>query len=136
MPFTHRLSITAPIFLALLLVGVVGFAVRARIEDSSTPISGSTQTRFEVERITIREWGCEPKQIKRPVGPFILVVQNQSGFAEIELSLVEQSGRSLNSLPDTRNALIWKQRLELPPGTYSIKESNHRDWQCQITISN
>jgi hypothetical protein len=131
----RQLTITAAVSLGLLSVVVVGFTMRARTTDSSTLRSPSAEPRFEAELITIREWGCEPQQINRPVGPFMLVVQNQSGLPEIDLSLVEESGRPRHKLPDA-NALRWKQRLELPPGAYSIKEASHPDWQCQITIGN
>ena len=133
MLFTHRLSITAAVSVGLLSIAVVGFAMRARTNDGPT---SKSEAKLEVERITIREWGCEPKQINRGAGPFLLVIQNQSGLPEIDLSLVEESGRVRNRVPDTRNALTWRQRLELPPGTYSIKETSHPDWQCQITIGN
>ena len=132
----RQLTITAAAALGLLSVVVVGFTMRARTTDSSTSRSPSAEPRFEAERITIREWGCEPQQINRPVGPFMLIIQNQSGLPEIDLSLDEESGRPLHRLPDTRNALTWKQRLELPPGTYSVKEASHPDWLCQITIGN
>jgi hypothetical protein len=115
-PFKYQPALTA-VLLGLLLVVVVAFAIRARTEEGPTRTSAPTQPRFEAERITIREWGCEPKQITRPVGPFMLIIQNQSGFPEIDLSLVDESGRPRHRLPDTRNELTWKQRLELPPGT-------------------
>src|SRR5687768_5331489 len=98
--------------------------MRARTNDGPT---SKSEAKLEVERITIREWGCEPKQINREAGPFLLIIQNQSGLPEIDLSLLEESGHVRNRVPDIRNALTWRQRLELPPGTYSIKETNHPD---------
>lgn len=133
MPFTYRLFVAAVVCLGLLSV-VVAFATRTRREARLTTSSSADQGRFEAERITLREWGFEPKEINRPAGPFFLVVQNQSGLAEVELTLVQESGHVQRRLPDTRNALTWKQRMELPPGTYLMKENGHPEWQCRITI--
>ncbi len=134
MQFTHRFLIAA-VCLGL-LAGVVVFGVRRRTTPMPTAGLKPEQAKFEVERITLREWGFEPKQIDRRPGPFLLVLQNQSGLPEVELSLIAESGHMRQGIPDTRNALTWKQRLELPPGTYLIKEAGHPDWQCQITIGN
>lgn len=135
MQFTYRPIIAAAICLGLLsVVGV--FAIRTRTQSNLTTQPVSAEPKFEVERITVREWGFEPKEINRPPGPFFLIVQNQSGLEKIELSLVEDSGKPRKKLPDTRNSLTARQRLELPPGTYWLKDSKHPEWQCQITIGN
>lgn len=135
MQFTHRLLIAVAVCLGL-LSAVAVFAVRTRTDAAQAKESNSEQGRFEAERITVREWGFEPKQIKRKPGPFFLILQNQSGLEEIEVSLVEGSGHPRNRFAVTRNALMSKQRLELPPGTYLVKEAGHPEWQCQITIGN
>ena len=114
----------------------VVFATRIRTDSEPTLKPISAEPRLETERITVREWGFEPGEIKRGIGPFFLALQNQSGLEEIEVSLVEESGNPRAHLPVTRNALTWKQQIVLPPGTYLIKESGHPEWQCRITISN
>jgi hypothetical protein len=133
MQFSRRLLITIAVCFGLLSV-VVAFAVRTRTEAAHVAQSNSEQGRFEAERVTVREWGFEPTRIKRSPGPFVLILQNQSGLGEIDLSLVEESGRQKDRLAVTRNLLTSKQRLDLPPGTYLIKEAGHPEWQCQITI--
>ena len=103
----------------------------------SPPATASMQAeRFEVERITLQQWGFEPKAINRPPGPFSLIFENRSGFGDVDISLTQESGPFLRKVQVTKNALTWKQRLELPPGTYLIKESSRPDWQCRITIGN
>lgn len=134
MKLKNRLTIAVTLCLVL-LSAVMVLAVRSR-NDATQPLEpGAEQTRFEVERVTLREWGFEPAKISRGPGPFHLIVQNQSGLQEIEISLVEESGRPRNRLPDLRNALTTNQRLNLPPGTYLLREVGHPDWECRITIS-
>ncbi|HEX3187361.1 MAG TPA: hypothetical protein VHQ94_21360 [Pyrinomonadaceae bacterium] len=135
MLFTRR-STAVAVSVGLLSVVVFGYAMRARTYGEPPPKLTSTVPGFEVERLTFREWGCEPSQISREAGPFVLVIQNQSGLEDIDLSLVEESNNPRKKLPVTRNALTWKERLELPPGTYLVKEAGHPEWQCRITISN
>lgn len=134
MRLTKRFTIAVAVGLGLLSVAVV-FATRMRTENERPPQPTSAQPRLEAERITVREWGFEPNEINRGPGPFLLGIQNQSGLEEIEISLVD-SGNSRRKLPVTRNALMWKERVNLPPGTYLIKESGHPEWECRITIGN
>lgn len=107
--------------------------VRARITPHPD-VSASPASPFEVERITLQGWGFEPKEINRGPGPFFLIFENRSGFHDVDVSLIEETGASRKKVPVTKNALTWKQRLELPPGTYLIKESSHPEWQSRITI--
>ena len=133
MKITYRLLVAIGVCF-LLLSAAWAMAVRTRTHTTQPSPQGSQQGAFESERVTLREWGFEPKEIKREPGPFFLILQNQSGLPEVELTLVSESGNQHRKFPDTRNALVSKQRIELPPGTYLIKESGHPEWQCQITI--
>jgi hypothetical protein len=129
----YRLLVAVAVCILLLSAALV-LAVRTRTHATQPSPQGNQQGAFEAERVTLREWGFEPKEIKREPGPFFLILQNQSGLPEVELTLVSESGNQHRRFPDTRNALQFRQRIELPPGTYFIKESGHPDWQCQITI--
>jgi hypothetical protein len=130
---TYRLLVAVAVCFVL-LSAALALTVRSRTYATQPSPQGHQQGAFEAEIVTLREWGFEPKEIKREPGPFFLIIQNQSGLPEVELTLVSESGNQHRRLPDTRNALTSKQRIELPPGTYLIKESGHPDWQCQITI--
>ena len=114
---------------ALLTIAFVKTRTAGQPDSSASPASP-----FEVERITLQEWGFEPKEINRGPGPFFLILENRGGFHDVEVSLIEESGHSRQKVPVTKNALTWKQRLELPPGAYLVKESGHPEWQCRITI--
>ena len=123
----------------LVLVAVFSFSGGAATQSPQNPEKSPPTTvkgeRLEAELITLQEWGFEPKEIKRPAGPFVAVFQNRSGLREVKLSLVQASGKVMNKIPVTRHALNSRQRLQLPPGTYIVKEANHPDWECRIVVS-
>src|SRR5712692_8736316 len=52
----------------------------------ATP-SPQLQVPLEVEVVTVSPHGFEPKQIRRPAGPFILLIENRSGLNSIALHL-------------------------------------------------
>ena len=131
MRITHRLFPAAAICIGLLFVA----SIFAFLRKPTAIKPATTQHQIEVERVTLQEWGIEPKEINREVGPFVLVVENHSGLNEVEVSLTDESGNGRRRIPVTKNALTSKQRLELPPGTYLIKEAGHSDWECKLTIS-
>ena len=133
MKLTYRLLVAVGVCFVL-LSAAWAMAVRTRTHATQPAPQGGQHSPFESEMVTLREWGFEPKEIKRDPGPFFLILQNQSGLPDVELTLLSESGNQHRRLPDTRNALVSKQRIELPPGTYLIKESGHPEWQCQITI--
>ena len=131
MKITHRSLIAAAT--ATVLLSVVAVFAFVRVQTGSKPTTAGPT--LEVERVTLREWGTEPRSISRRPGPFVLIVENRSGLGEVQLSLVEESGHVRNRIPVTKNALSSKQQLELPPGTYLIKDADRSEWQCQLTIS-
>lgn len=119
-------------------LALVAFAFSYRggaTPQSQNPKGTVKGPQFEAELITLQEWGFEPKEITRPAGPFTAIFKNHSGLRDVELSLVQESGSVLNKIPVTRHALNSRQRLQLPPGTYLVKEKSHPDWVCRITIS-
>ena len=137
---TIACSVVALTFVLVLVV--VALSYRGPTTSSTEEPTSSTQdpkdprtSREEAELITLQQWGLEPKEIKRSVGPFVAVFENHSGLRDVQLSLVRESGQSMSRIPVTRNALNARQRLTLPPGTYLVKEANHPQWQCRIVIT-
>ena len=120
-------SLTLAVVLAVVALSDPGEAT-ASTQDPRT-------SKEEAELITLQQWGFEPKELNRPVGPFMAVFENHSGLRDVQLSLVRESGQSMGQIPVTRNALNARQRLTLPPGTYLVKESHHPEWQCRIVIT-
>lgn len=88
----------------------------------------------EVEIVTLRPWGFEPKELTRRPGPFFLNVDNRSEFDEIDVSLDAESGKKVHTLNLPKNKGRWRQKLVLTPGTYLLRATNNPEWSCRITV--
>lgn len=88
----------------------------------------------EVEIITVRPEGFEPKEMTRPPGPFFLIIDNKSGFDEIDISLDAETGQKVHAEKLPKNRGKSKQRIVLTPGTYVLREANNPEWGCRITV--
>lgn len=89
----------------------------------------------QVERITLRPHGFEPRQVQRGPGRFLLAVDNRSRLDLAILRLDSDAGGHLRELRLPRGKLRWREFLTLPPGRYVLSEANHPAWVCQILIS-
>lgn len=100
----------------------------------------ASAARLEMERITITPRGFEPGRITRPVGGFLLAVDNRSGLQSARLQLYPFNGEIsgepwLDSLRLTPPPLFdvavpreqpgWRALENLPPGNYALTEANH-----------
>ena len=88
----------------------------------------------EVEIITVRPEGFAPKEMTRPPGPVYLIIDNQSGFEEIDISLDAESGQKVHAVKLPKNRGKSKQRIVLTPGTYMLREARNPEWSCRITV--
>lgn len=111
-------------------------------EKSTTAMSGAsvnrmTQSseRLEAEVITIRPTGFEPSEITRPIGPFVLAIENRSGLQAMQLRLDRVGVARLLDFEMPRPKHDWNNRLDLPPGRYVLSDAYHPDWACSITIT-
>ena len=84
--------------------------------------------------IDLRPSGFEPRDVTRPAGRFLLGVNNRTGLADLSFVLVHESGRSVGG-KRLNKLKTWRQVLDLHPGRYVLREANHRDWLCRITIT-
>ncbi len=90
---------------------------------------------FESELITITPHGFEPQEITRPQGRFMLMVDNRSGLATTSLSLTSEAGSRTHEIGIPREAPNWSEIVDLPPGRYVLRESEHPRWACRIRIT-
>jgi len=97
------------------------------------PQSGPS-TPSEVELIDLSMSGFEPLEIARPAGRFLLGVNNRTRLTNLSLLLLNESGTSVVG-KQLSKLKTWRQVLDLPPGRYELREANHRDWLCRITIT-
>ncbi len=120
--------------------GAKAGASEARVSNAEPPVpairqGGSANGTLQAETIAIRPWGFEPDEITRPQGRFVLRVDNRSGLDEVSLRLDNEAGNSLRAAAVPRSKLDWRDLVELPPGTYSLKEADHPGWVCRIIIT-
>ena len=135
---------------ALIVVGIVAMTTRAWLAPfvklgaapaviSQPPLSvqpvSISPSQLEVERITIRESGFDPEEIRRPAGQVIVAVDNRSGLEEMRLRLEREGGQRLVDITVNRRKLDWRKRIDLQPGRYRLTEVSHPDWLCKIIIT-
>ena len=151
-PHGKFLSVAMSIFLVVIAVNQRGWFASARSTRSAPklsvgakPQSSDTVTSiaqqstrpiadFESELITVTPHGFEPGEITRPSGHFLLGVNNHTGLTDLSLMLVHESGRSVGGKRLSK-LKTWRQVLDLQSGNYELREANHRDWLCRITIT-
>ncbi len=111
------------------------FSAAASTSDAFAPLQlQSSSARLEMERITITPTGFEPNVVTRGLGRFLLAVDNRSGHDDLTLHLEGPTGR-LRTQRASRNKASWREVLKLAPGEYLLREANHREWSCRITIA-
>ena len=149
--FPKRIRANAVVRLAALAISIciVGLTYAFAVElgltfkTSTKPLSQpdaiesepQSRERVEVELITLRRNGFEPSEIRRPQGSFVLGVDNRSGIEGVELRLERLAGGRLPALQTRARKLSWRELVDLPAGEYVLKEANHPEWACAISIS-
>jgi hypothetical protein len=105
---------------------------------ASVPTAPSQQNpKIEVEILTLRENGFEPKVISRPKGAFHLALNNQSQLRELlTFSMLEEKGRKLkdeklNGGGKHRSNTLYN----LSPGKYQLMVNEHPEWYCSFEIT-
>jgi hypothetical protein len=94
----------------------------------------TNKQRIQGEIVGITSHGFEPAQITRPAGAFLLVVDNNSNLPAVTLLLNTNVGFPLRNVLVQREQKLWSDIVDLPAGTYTLRELNHPTWVCQITI--
>ena len=100
---------------------------------ASTLFQENRSALVESELITVTRRGFEPRTIVRPQGKFILMIENAT-LQNLDLRFSREAGQSLNEIRSTRDEPDWNEIMDLHPGRYVLKELNHPEWTCVITI--
>ncbi len=90
---------------------------------------------LEVEVVTVRPTGFEPRQITRPPGPYVLLIENRSGMETLTLKLsfvTNAINPSVFQVQIPRGQLDWTTVISGTPGQYTLKESSHPSWNCSV----
>jgi hypothetical protein len=93
----------------------------------------------ESELITLRPFGFDPAEIKRPAGEVVFVISNRSHQQNVSLTLSRVQGAMLTGkVKDVglkKRQVNWLDRFNLPPGDYVLTEASHPEWKCAITLT-
>jgi hypothetical protein len=90
---------------------------------------------LQSEVITITRHGFEPRELSRPAGPFLLLLENRSGLRAMLLQLKSEDGQTVRETHLTREESDWNSVVNIPPGRYLLTEANHPRWSCAVTIT-
>lgn len=131
---TKSMSLPVAIFVCAITVAL-SVGGTSLCEFNPEQFTEQTAARFEAERLVLRQMGFEPSEIRRPPGPFLLIVHNQSSAESISLILRRDAGELLKALAFRQRQARLRERIDLPPGQYVLTEQNHPNWQCRITIT-
>ena len=93
----------------------------------------SSQIRTEL--ITILPTGFDPTEIRVADGQFRIAVDNKSGLDEVTLRFTREGGARVRELRLPPGQLKWREKLNLPDGTYVLTEANHANWRCRIIVA-
>jgi hypothetical protein len=138
-------SLLALCFVAI--VGLAGFAAGyqhwfratkalSRPQPARQAEAAVTPDRLVVqELITLRRTGFDPAQLTIPTGNFLLAIDNLSGFAKAQLTLVEERKDKLKDIKFESRNRDWREEIDLKPGVYLLSEISHPEWVCRITVT-
>jgi len=93
------------------------------------------EERIEAEVLEIQPNGFEPAQISRPRGRIILSVNNRTGLDDLDLELTTSDGHKVSKIKLKRKKPQWSELVDLPAGSYTLREASHPEWVCQFSIS-
>ena len=113
-------------------------SVSAGKSEAITPVAAQRQrtiANMEAELVTVTSHGFEPRQITRPQGRFLLLIDNRSGLATVAPRLTPVGGLRLLNLTIPREEPNWSDVLDLQAGVYLLTEANHPAWLCRLTIT-
>ena len=90
---------------------------------------------YHVELITLRPQGFVPGEITRPAGRFMIGIDNRTGLKDVEIRLIRETRIKEHEVRISRNKPDWRGVVNLAPGNYELREANHPEWVCRITLT-
>ena len=85
--------------------------------------------------LTLRPTGFEPSEVTLPRGKYLLVVQNRTGLRGFALQLDRDRSERLHEVRLPARKLDWTGQFDLTPGDYVLRETDHPEWSCRVTIT-
>jgi hypothetical protein len=105
----------------------------AETASASAPLP-PPDTLGEVELVTLRPTGFEPRELRRPAGRFLLAVTKRDLAEDVTLRLLREAGGSLREVRVARGRRHYREALDLAPGRYVLTTVERPDWACEVTI--
>jgi hypothetical protein len=68
-------------------------------------------------------------------GKFFLMIDNRSNVNEIFLLLERKAGGRVKEIKSRMRRERSAGVIELPPGDYLLREADHPQWVCRISVS-
>ncbi len=90
---------------------------------------------MKVEMISVGPNGFQPTSLTRPSLRFLLAINNRSGLEELSIQLMREDGTLMQEARVNSKQPNWRSLVSLPPGTYRLIETSHKDWICTIVIT-
>lgn len=124
----------------VLLISIAAGALIGLRANAGLAVISQDQAKIEAELITIRRFGFEPAEIRRPAGEFVIVIDDRSQKARdlvLTLSSVrtDQPPDKLRDVDFKTGRSNWHERFNLPAGEYVLTEANNPEWRCTITLT-
>jgi hypothetical protein len=92
-------------------------------------------TTIQAEPLTLKPSGFEPDEINRTASPFVLLVKNRSGTADVSFELFREDGQKVKEIKGPKGSVRHMKLIDLPPGNYLLEEVSHPEWTCRIALS-
>lgn len=89
----------------------------------------------DVTLTTLHSSGFAPTEITHAAGRFRIVIENRSEVKQLDLRLDEEESGRWREEHAIGEIQGWIARVELEPGTYTIKEAHHPGWVCRLTVT-
>lgn len=126
--------------LAVAVIGLITFTFAGTVTPRATARDGQEQTaeddRIEAEIITIRPGGCEPQEITRPKGAFLLLIENRSAMKLTAFEIRHETGSLHHAFRGRTRRSSWRKIVSLQPGIYVLTAPEYADSPCRLTITN
>jgi hypothetical protein len=84
--------------------------------------------------LQLRAGGFAPREVTRPAGHYLVLINNVSGSPEVTLQL-RRAGEERSHQVTLKRGSSWRQHVRLTPGIYLVTEANHPDWVCRVTMT-
>jgi hypothetical protein len=117
-----------------IIVSVIAFLTIAVLAASAVQgqIAKKKKT-MTAEYVSVGPYGFEPKEIKRPQGPFLPIIRSKD--VELpRLRLDHESNQRLHEMAVKRANPFGELVLDLSPGRYRLTEADHPNWIFWLTI--